>query len=79
LPLLILEVLFEVVHRSPPSRAIAQTLLSGFKNAISGLHCVSDGALPEGCKAMNFRGLAKFMLDAAAEGSHGRKLLGIGR
>ena len=40
---------------------------------------VADGALPEGCKAMHFRGLAKFMLDAAAEGSYRRKLLGIGR
>ena len=40
---------------------------------------VAVGALPEGCKAMHFRGLAKFMLDAAAEGSHRRELLGIGR
>ena len=30
---------------------------------------VALGALPQGCKAMHFRGLAKFMLDAAAEGS----------
>jgi putative NADH-flavin reductase len=40
---------------------------------------VAAGALPEGSKAMHFRGLAKFMLDAAAEGSHRRELLGIGR
>jgi putative NADH-flavin reductase len=40
---------------------------------------VAEGALPEGCKAMHFRGLAKFMLDSAAEGSHRRELLGIGR
>src|SRR3954454_7062244 len=40
---------------------------------------VAVGALPEGCKAMHFRGLAKFMLDAAAEGSHRGELLGIGR
>jgi len=40
---------------------------------------VADGALPESCKPMHFRGLAKFMLDAAAEGSHRQKLLGIGR
>jgi uncharacterized protein YbjT (DUF2867 family) len=40
---------------------------------------VAPGALPEGCKAMHFRGLAKFMLDAAAEGSHRGELLGIGR
>jgi putative NADH-flavin reductase len=40
---------------------------------------VAAGALPEGCKAMHFRGLAKFMLDAAADGSHRRELLGIGR
>ena len=40
---------------------------------------VAAGALPKGCKAMHSRGLAKFMLDAAAEGSHRRELLGIGR
>jgi putative NADH-flavin reductase len=40
---------------------------------------VAVGALPEGCKPMHFRGLAKFMLDAAADGSHRRELLGIGR
>ena len=40
---------------------------------------VAAGALPEGCKALHFRGLAKFMLDAAAEGTHQRELLGIGR
>lgn len=40
---------------------------------------VAVGALPEGCKAMHFRGLARFMLDAAATGSHRRELLGIGR
>ena len=40
---------------------------------------VLAGAMPEGGKAMHFRGLAKFMLDAAAEGSYRRKLLGIGR
>ena len=40
---------------------------------------VAPGALPEGSKAMHFRGLAKFMLDAAAEGTHQRELLGIGR
>ena len=40
---------------------------------------VSAGALPEGSKAMHFRGLAKFMLDAAADGSHRQELLGIGR
>jgi uncharacterized protein YbjT (DUF2867 family) len=40
---------------------------------------VQVGALPEGCKAMHFRGLAKFMLDAAAAGSHRGELLGIGR
>ncbi len=40
---------------------------------------VAVGALPEGCKAMHFRGLARFMLDAAVAGSHRRELLGIGR
>lgn len=40
---------------------------------------VAVGALPEDCKAMQFRGLARFMLDAAAEGTHRRELLGIGR
>ncbi|MDO9017187.1 MAG: SDR family oxidoreductase [Deltaproteobacteria bacterium] len=40
---------------------------------------VTAGALPEGSKAMHFRGLARFMLDAAAEGSHRREVLGIGR
>lgn len=40
---------------------------------------VAPGALPEGCKAMHFRGLARFMLNAAAEGSYRRELLGIGR
>lgn len=40
---------------------------------------VAEGALPDGSKAMHFRGLAKFMLDAAAANSHRRKLLGIGR
>jgi putative NADH-flavin reductase len=40
---------------------------------------VAVGALPEACKAMHFRGLAKFMLDAAVDGSHRRELLGIGR
>jgi putative NADH-flavin reductase len=40
---------------------------------------VAVGALPEGSKAMHFRGLAKFMLDAAADGSHRGELLGIGR
>jgi putative NADH-flavin reductase len=40
---------------------------------------VAVGALPEGCKSMHFRGLAKFMLDVPAEGTHRRELLGIGR
>jgi putative NADH-flavin reductase len=40
---------------------------------------VAEGALPEKSKAMHFRGLAKFMVDAAAQGSHHRELLGIGR
>jgi putative NADH-flavin reductase len=40
---------------------------------------VAAGALPPGSKAMHFRGLAKFMLDAAAAASHGNQLLGIGR
>ena len=40
---------------------------------------LAAGALPDGSKAMHFRGLAKFMLDAAAESSHRRELLGIGR
>lgn len=40
---------------------------------------VSPGALPENSKAMHYRGLARFMLDAAAAGSHRRELLGIGR
>lgn len=40
---------------------------------------VAKGALPEGSKAMHFRGLARFMLDAAAEGGHRGELLGIGR
>ena len=38
---------------------------------------VAEGALPESSKAMHFRGLAKFMLDAAAEGTHQREVLGI--
>lgn len=40
---------------------------------------VAAGALPEKSRAMHFRGLARFMLDAAAQGSHRRELLGIGR
>jgi uncharacterized protein YbjT (DUF2867 family) len=32
---------------------------------------VSAGAMPEGSKAMHFRGLAKSMLDAGAQGSPG--------
>ncbi|MFO0615929.1 MAG: NAD(P)-binding oxidoreductase [Polyangiaceae bacterium] len=40
---------------------------------------VAVDALPEGAKAMHFRGLAKSMLDAAAERTHRRQLLGIGR
>ncbi len=40
---------------------------------------VATGALPEGSKGMHFRGLAKSMLDAAAEGSHRWELLGVGR
>ena len=40
---------------------------------------VLAGGLPEGGKAMHFRGLAKFMLDAAGEGGHRRELLGIAR
>lgn len=40
---------------------------------------VAAGALPDASKAMHFRGLAKSMLDAAAQGSHHRELLGIGR
>jgi len=40
---------------------------------------VAAGALPEGSKAMHYRGLARFMLDVAASGSHRRELLGIGR
>lgn len=40
---------------------------------------VADGALPEGSKAMHFRGLARCMLDAAATGGHRRALLGVGR
>lgn len=37
------------------------------------------GALPDRSKGMHFRGLARFMVDAAAQGSHRRELLGIGR
>lgn len=40
---------------------------------------VEAGRLPENCKAMHFRGLAKFMLDAASQGTQRRELLGIGR
>ena len=40
---------------------------------------VVAGALPDRSKAMHFRGLAKSMLDAAAQGSHRRELLGVGR
>lgn len=40
---------------------------------------VAPGTLPERSKAMHFRGLARFMVDAAAQGSHRRELLGIGR
>ena len=40
---------------------------------------IAPGALPTSSKAMHFRGLARFMLDAAAEGTHRRVLLGIGR
>jgi putative NADH-flavin reductase len=40
---------------------------------------VAPGALPEGSHGMHFRGLARFMLDAASEGRHHRELLGIGR
>lgn len=40
---------------------------------------VATGALPQDCKAMHYRGLARFMVDAAASGSHRRELLGIGR
>jgi putative NADH-flavin reductase len=40
---------------------------------------VAAGALPDDCKAVHFRGLAKSMLDAAAAGSHHRELLGVGR
>lgn len=40
---------------------------------------VAEGALPEKSRAMHYRGLARFMMDAAAQGSHRRELLGIGR
>ena len=40
---------------------------------------VAAGALPESCKALHFRGLAKCMLDAVTEGNHCREMLGIGR
>ncbi|MFO0599546.1 MAG: NAD(P)H-binding protein [Myxococcaceae bacterium] len=40
---------------------------------------VANGALPERSKAMHYRGLARFMIDSAAQGSHQRELLGIGR
>jgi putative NADH-flavin reductase len=46
---------------------------------VSEAYRVAVGSLPESCKPMHFRGLAKFMIDAAAEGSHRRELLGIGR
>lgn len=40
---------------------------------------VAPGALPTGSKAMHFRGLAKFMVEAASQGSHRREVMGIGR
>ncbi len=40
---------------------------------------VAPGGLPERSQAMHFRGLARFMLDAATDGSHRRALLGIAR
>lgn len=40
---------------------------------------VAAGGLPEGSKAMHYRGLAKFMVEAAAQGTHRREVLGIGR
>lgn len=38
---------------------------------------VATEALPEKSRAMHFRGLARFMMDAAAQGTHRRELLGI--
>ena len=40
---------------------------------------VAPGALPDGSKAMHYRGLAKFMVEAASQGSHRHELMGIGR
>lgn len=40
---------------------------------------VSPGGLPQASKAMHYRGLAKFMIDAATNGAHRKQLLGIGR
>lgn len=40
---------------------------------------VSTGALPDRSKSMHYRGLAKFMIDAAATGAHRQQVLGIGR
>ncbi|MBM4781447.1 MAG: SDR family oxidoreductase [Archangiaceae bacterium] len=40
---------------------------------------VAPGALPAGSKALHFRGLAKFMVEAASQGSHRHELMGIGR
>lgn len=40
---------------------------------------VAAGALPTDSKGMHFRGLAKFMVEAATHGTHRREVLGIGR
>ncbi len=40
---------------------------------------VAPGELPTRSQAMHYRGLARFMLDAATQGTHRRALLGIAR
>lgn len=40
---------------------------------------VATGELPRASKGMHYRGLAKFMVDAAAEGTHRQAVVGISR